>query len=189
MSDTGWKSPGTVVSDDSVGTTAWSNPSNATASDDNYAVTSHMFFNEIYYTEYLKATNFGFGIPSGSTIDGIEVGIEMLGSYDMGDSPEESEIKIVKSDGTVGATNKSTGASIEGEAVFSYGGSSDKWGETWSASDINDTDFGVVFSGLTNPDPTGQGIYVDHIQIKVYYTESSTPTVGTKYPLPAFKRP
>jgi hypothetical protein len=28
---------------------------------------------------------------------------------------------------------------------------------------------------------------VDHIQIKVYYTESGTPTVGTKYPLPAFK--
>jgi hypothetical protein len=31
--------------------------------------------------------------------------------------------------------------------------------------------------------------FVDHIQIKVYYTETGTPTVGTKYALPAFKRP
>jgi uncharacterized protein (TIGR02145 family) len=35
---TGWKSPGTVVSDDSVGTEAWSNPENAKTQNDTYAV-------------------------------------------------------------------------------------------------------------------------------------------------------
>jgi hypothetical protein len=37
MSDTGWVSPGTVVSDDSVGTEAWSNPDNVKTQSDTYA--------------------------------------------------------------------------------------------------------------------------------------------------------
>lgn len=33
MADTGWVSPGTLANDASVGTRAWSNPSNASALD------------------------------------------------------------------------------------------------------------------------------------------------------------
>jgi hypothetical protein len=138
---------------------------------------------------------------------------------------QEDSIKIVKADGSIGSSDKSTNATLPSSDTYVfYGGSSDLWGETWSVSDINDTDFGVVISiyvdgggrteylkatnfGLSVPaGATVDGIevkieqkqeadgdffpyaYVDHIQIKVYYTESSTPTVGVKYPLPAFKR-
>ena len=189
MSDTGWVSPGTVVNDSSVGTDAWSNPTNARASDNTYAIT--------------KRDGYGF-------------------SY-------EEAIKIVKSNGTIGSSNKSTGARLPlTEQYISYGGSSDLWGETWSYTDINDSDFGVVFqvenrnfaditysnylkatnfgfnipSGATieglevqieqwlndHYDSHNNTAEVDHIRIKVYYTESGTPTVGVKYPLPAFKR-
>jgi hypothetical protein len=189
MSDTGWVSPGTVASDSTIGDFSWESPSNAKASDNSNAVANPATSNAEYDSEYLKATNFGFSIPTGATIDGIEAEIEMTCSYDFGAQPTENEIKIVKSNGSIGATNRATGAGIPApEASVSYGGSSDLWGETWSVSDINDSDFGIVFSGTTYSDPFGQGLNVDHIQIKVYYTESGTPTVGVKYPLPAFKR-
>ena len=168
MADTGWKSPGTVVSDNSVGTVGWSNPSNAKASDNNYA------------------EDWGDGA----------------------DSPSQYLVKIVKSDGSIGSTNKVTSGYIPSSDTYvSYGGSSDLWSETWSVSDINDADFGVAISykcqlydgpeytyylKATNFNfsiPSGSTINgievrvehkqlynlveVDHIQIKVYYTEDS----------------
>ena len=63
------------------------------------------------------------------------------------DEVSEYAIRIVKSDGTIGTTNKSTGAYLGGvDTYHSYGSSSDLWGETWSNTDINDVDFGMVFA-------------------------------------------
>jgi hypothetical protein len=187
MSDTGWKSPGTVsTSNVNGGTHNWANINNIKNSNNSYASTSHYI--EFEDTYYLKATDFNFDIPEGATIDGVEIGIERYG--DIGGEYKDSEIKLIKSDGSISSTNKSESASwssIEGYVYF--GGSTDKWGETLSASDINDEDFGVAISAEYQLRDEFFSIYVDHIQIKVYYTESSTPTVGTKHPLPAFKRP
>ena len=59
----------------------------------------------------------------------------------------ENSIKIIKSDGTIGTTNKSTGATLPTtDTYISYGSSSDLWDDTWTAEDINDVDFGMVFS-------------------------------------------
>ncbi len=59
----------------------------------------------------------------------------------------ESEIKIVKADGSIGSTNKAS-LGVWGQTAnpgyTSYGGAADLWGETWTAADINDADFGVV---------------------------------------------
>ena len=142
MSDSGWKSPGTVVDDAAVGTVAWTNPDNAKASDDSIAeyypgsmgeptlkliklviggsvVGNSKSNNETLHDDelhdfggstdtwgntlsvsdinsssfgvvlqgeeiwinlneshYLKATNFGFSVPSGATIDGVIVQVE-----------------------------------------------------------------------------------------------------------------
>lgn len=66
----------------------------------------------------------------------------------------DEEVKIVKSDGTIGSTNKaSASAWSNSDAYTTYGGPYDLWGETWTYADINDSDFGVVISandGFTN---------------------------------------
>jgi len=164
------KSPQTMADDATVGTVAWSNPDNAKVSDNVYAtatnigpVTSH----------YLKATNFGFSIPVGATINGILAEFERKTNS----TPSvDSAIKIVKSDGTIGTTNKSTGAGWSTtEAYVSFGGESDLWGETWTYTDINDTDFGVVLSLVIDSGGNGPPGYVssvDHIRITVYYTSA-----------------
>ncbi len=65
----------------------------------------------------------------------------------------DSAVKIVKSDGSIGLTNKaSVIAWTDTLGYFSYGGASDLWGETWSPSDINDADFGVVLQTKVSDD-------------------------------------
>jgi len=150
-----------------IGTVAWTNPDNAKVSDNVYATASGA---KPWTSHYLKATNFGFSIPSGAIINGILVEIEEKGSTP---SPaHESAIKIVKADGTIGTTNKSTGATLpSSDTYISYGSDSDLWDETWDDTKINDIDFGVVFSIAGNG---GTGGYVDHIRITVYYTETGS---------------
>lgn len=166
MVDTGWVSPGTIVNDSAVGTVAWNNPSNVSTSDNSYALAST---GGSETTNYLKATNFGFSIPTGSTIDGIEARVEK--KRGSGGSVTNDSVKIVKSDGSIGTESKSNGNWSTTEAYSVYGSSTDLWTETWSYIDINDVDFGVVLSAaLTGLMGSGEA-FVDHIQIKVYYTE------------------
>jgi hypothetical protein len=120
-------------------------------------------------SHYLKATGFGFTIPAGATINGILVAIQ---DYDNNGNGNviESEVKIIKSDGSIGTTNKSTGAALPpvNRAYVSYGGAADLWGETWAYSDINDTHFGVAFS-IKMATSTESG-YVDTVRITITYT-------------------
>lgn len=174
-SDTGALSPGTMADDDTVGTIAWSNPNNAKASDNVYAVAIDSS-GSTSYTHYLKATNFGFSIPSGATINGILAEIERYRS-DLSDV-YDSEVKIVKADGTIGTTNKASATIWYGisdpNEYTGYGSSSDLWGEIWTAENINDVDFGVVLSAKLKATggPFGGRGNVDHIRITVYYTEA-----------------
>ena len=156
-----------MADDAAIGTIVWGNPDNAKTSDNNYAIADHGAPADI--SHYLKATNFGFAIPAGATIDGILVEIEMITGIGA-NSCRENAIKIVKADGTIGATNKSTGAPLPSiEQYVSYGGAADLWGEIWNDTDINDSDFGVVLATETVEDKNGNA-NVDHIRITVYYT-------------------
>lgn len=177
-------SPGTCADDATVGTKQWGDdwapgkvPNNAKASDGVYA---EALSGGDEISHYLKATNFGFAIPSGATINGILVEIEKIKRYDeYGGTCRDNIVSIVKADGTVGSTNKAiTGSEWSTiESYVSYGSSSDLWGETWDASKINDVDFGVVLSAHVVWDGWAD---VDHIQITIYYTE--TPSVVGPFP-------
>lgn len=123
-------------------------------------------------THYLKATNFGFAIPVGATINGIEVQIEKKSTLG---TITDSSVKIVKADGSIGSTNKALGTTWPtSDTTFSYGGSQDLWGETWAYTDINDSDFGVVLSVSL---PMGETASVDYVKIIVNYT-----TAPASYP-------
>ncbi len=183
MADTGWVSPGTIVSDDSYGSTAWSNPDNAKTSNNTYATNSGNTEN----SNYLKATNFGFSIPSGKTIDGILVDFERKASSAWGVSGLGERVRIVKSDGTIGSTDRGDASYWSTtEAYVEYGGESDLWGETWSSSDINDSDFGVVLNTVIESYSTAS---VDHIRIKVYYSTGPDVTVTTNVQSASFSLP
>jgi hypothetical protein len=181
MSDTGTLSPGTMANDASVGTNptpAWANPDNAKSSNDSYAVVTENTTGGT--SNYLKATNFGASIPVGSTINGIEVSIEKKRST-IGTPCYDSEVKIVKADGSIGSTNRAdtVTAWATSDTATVYGSSSDTWGESWSSANINDVDFGVVINTTTPTTYPPISMSIDYISIKVYYTEggSFTPKI------------
>lgn len=159
--NSGPKSPGTVVDDATIGTVAWNNPDNAKTANGVFATDSNV------PTHYLKATNFGFSIPAGAIINGILVEVKNRAGF----SPlvKDNAIRIVKG-GSIGSTErKSADWWPETLAYVSYGGPSDLWGETWTATDINASTFGFVISA-TSIGSAKTIIYVDHIQITIYYT-------------------
>ena len=166
MASQGPLSGGTFADDATVGTVAWTNPSNAGASDDVYAVVVLTVAGSQLVSHYLKATNFGFSIPTGATINGIVVEIERKTDNAF---IKDNAVRIIKG-GNIGTTDKSLVANWSGtEAYFTYGSSSDLWGETWTADDINASTFGVGLSVIFNGGTTSTNS-VDHIRITVYYT-------------------
>lgn len=164
------QSPGTVVDDATVGTVAWLNPGNILTSNNGYATVDSEFGNPT--SNYLKATNFGFVIPAGATINGILVEIESKVS---GSTNTWSNVRIVKG-GSISTTTKSGATNgittTEGySSIPASGAETDLWGETWTADDINSSTFGVVASLSI---PVFTQVSVDHIRITVYYTEATT---------------
>lgn len=173
--DSGAGSPGTMADNDTVGTVVWNNPNNAKVSDNVYATTNLVSIEE--QTHYLKATNFGFSIPAGATINGILVEIEKKANRNsVYGYVLDNEVLIVKSDDTIGTTNKySEGNWPLSDTYTSHGASDDLWDETWTQSDINNTNFGVVVSLYIGDFLYGDVVAsIDHIRITVYYTEGGS---------------
>ncbi|HWN72245.1 MAG TPA: hypothetical protein VNN15_00390, partial [Solirubrobacterales bacterium] len=109
--DMGWarRAPGTVADDAGTGTLTWSNVGNAKSSDNFYS-SVEVPKSTTATAHYLKATNFGYTVPSFETIVGIQASIERSESSVGTGEVVDSRIRIVKG-GTIQATgDKSTGA-------------------------------------------------------------------------------
>ena len=168
----GPNSPGTTVDDSTVGTVTWSNVNNSQAQDDNPADASlGDGFGGASTSHYIKATNFSFAIPTGARIVGIVVEVDKH-EGDAGDDVVDNAIRIVKG-GTIGSKDQSDATEWQvgdDDTYFSYGSSTELWGETWTESDIENSGFGFAISatgngGLSIPGNT----QIDHIRITVHY--------------------
>ncbi len=159
----GPNNPSAGANDASVGTLAWTTPTNVYTSNDGRATAA--LTNPPTTTQYLVATGFNFALPADSLIQGIQVSIER--SATIAASARDNSVKIVKG-GTATGTDKASASSWPTtDAYASYGSTSDLWGTTWTAADINAANFGVAISAIrTANSPT---VRVDHITVTVTY--------------------
>lgn len=169
MATAGPNSPGTGETESAGGgLIPWSLPGNILASDDSRSTVTL----GTSTSDYLKATNFGFSIPAGATINGITVAIER---HDTDSNCNDAAVRIIKG-GTIGSTDKSAAGWPDGPPDGSpetYGGTSDLWGETWTADDINASTFGFAIKASgTSASPSSKA-RVDHITISIDYTEAA----------------
>ncbi len=157
-----------------IGTIAWTGSSNITTIGTPYA-TSSVTGGSI--TNYLRATNYGFAIPENSTINGIKVDINRTGTspasgFGIFDNTlflvkDASGVPVIQ---TTGSDKASTGTVWPTSlTVASYGGANDLWNLSWSATDINNGNFGVALSVNANGSQAKTAT-VDYMQITVYYT-------------------
>jgi len=156
--------PSASANDATVGTETWGGLTNVYANDGNNA------FNFVGGTslisKYLTCTGYGFSIPSSAVINGIVA--EIKKGTGLGAVNTDYSVRIIKG-GAIGSVNKAKVATFTGSTAFStYGDSTDLWGESWTYSDINASNFGIAFS--VQGSVTILYPLVDTIRITVYYT-------------------
>jgi hypothetical protein len=148
------RSPGNVAN--------WVNPANAYASDDIYASMSGTRKSQAW-------SGFDFSLPANSYLDGIEVSIEKSASYTLSNSSLAVELSW---DG--GNTYTRTGQSVSfrngADDTQTFGSRTDTWGRSWSHDELDPANFRVRLTGTVPGDSNSRYVYVDQIQVRVYYT-------------------
>jgi RHS repeat-associated protein len=144
----GWNSPTAYSS-----ATATS-PANAYLSDDAYAYATAAGKNAIY-------SNFNIPvIPSGATINGIQVGVE---GYQLS-TANSFDVYLSFDGGTSYTALQNTGAMGTTETTKYVGGTTDTWGRTWSAGDFTNTNFMIkIVWKLSNR------LNLDCLTVRVFY--------------------
>jgi hypothetical protein len=167
VSTAGPNNAGTVADDASVGTTAWSNVTNAQGTTNSTFATNAA---PSAQSHYLKATNFGFSVPSGATINGITVTINKKATT----NGRDVVVSLVKG-GTVSGSNLGVTATNWPNAAtdVTYGSTSNLWGNTLTDTDVNASTFGVVIS-VRRAGPKACTCSIDSFSISIDYTASST---------------
>jgi hypothetical protein len=164
MASEGPNSPATVVNDDNIGNVYWDDPGNAAAEDGTFAAAT--ISDETLSTVLLKASDFGFSIPSDATVDGITV--EVKASTDSGTATWNS-VKV-SNIGEEESDDKAAGTITASLAYATFGGAADLWGQTYAPADINDSGFAAIlqvrFDGVGSV-----GVNIDHVRMTVTYTE------------------
>jgi len=175
------KSPGTVGTNASVGTQAWTNPSNAKTSDNSYAVAENNAVITDRQTNYLTFTDFKFSIPSTATILGVVPEVERKASAKEATKYVTDlvacliiggEIQTLVNRATPFATQWSTT-----DTYASYGSSSDLWGNaSITPAQANAEGFGFAFAAYLHSQTTTITASVDSARINIYYTEAADPS-------------
>jgi hypothetical protein len=157
-----------------VGTISWTNPGNITADDTSYATAALNNATSLY----LRGTSYGFAIPANATINGIVVTIGRFeNATGGGRDVRDNVVSLIKGGAITGINQASTREWPTGSPVAAtYGSTSDLWGSTWTAADINASNFGVALSANSTNNRIAS---VDYIQISVTYTTLSLPTAPT----------
>lgn len=134
--------------------------------------------------EILEATGYGFSIPAGATVTGIQVSATKSSGSGL---IVDQSVQLYKA-GALQATNRAAAPATPTPAAGSqwatapatsiYGGSADLWGTTWTPADINSAGFGAGISATnvaTNDSLAFQSdtAQLDWVGITVYYTLAS----------------
>jgi hypothetical protein len=165
--------PGAGANVDGPGTESWINAGNILADDSDYAtVFLPSYVSYFHVSEYLQGTGYGFEIPDGATIRGIEVKIMRQSSENNQNiwSVKDATLNLLKGGAIAGSDHADINTCWPGEMTeATYGSPTDLWGTVWSAGDINSSGFGVSFS-VTSNSGGSRTAYVDYIEITVTYS-------------------
>ncbi len=182
--------PGTGENQSGIGSRSWRDPEDALTNNGWVAYVDVGDDGEI--SNYLKVSDFGFNIPGNAIMEGIEV---RIGRYTSGSSTprqRDYEVRLVKNNTVTGNNLAKPDGWPTSEQAEDYGGSNNLWGESWTAADINSSQFGVALSVINPHNYYDRTAYVDYIRVTVHYrvggelqwftSESGGSPIGTGSP-------
>jgi len=178
MADTGWVEAQLGQTVDRDGKNLWAYPTYAENDDADWAQCN---VGKKTYSDWERLTDYynggsGFDIPTGATIDGIE--LKIIRYAQQKNFMEDSSLRLRITSGQVGEDKASAVTWDDVEETVYYGGSTDNWGRTWSISELESSDFGVDLSAY-NAANAQRAAYIDVIQVKIYYTEAAAGNIDT----------
>jgi hypothetical protein len=173
MASQGANNPSASLSDGSW--IDWTNPTNVYLSDNVYTTVVCPARN-VRDTSNHISTGFGFTIPTGATINGIMVEVERKKSTAVaGTSCFDNNISLTKDGASSTGSTVDTNAWSTTEQYQTFGDATDLWNTTWTPAEVNDANFGFMFSAvLAGSATSGITASVDHVRITVYYTAAVT---------------
>ena len=148
------------------GTATWTTPQYA------YSGTSSQFATIKVKNTAQTWNNFGFSIPSGATV----LGIQVVMTAKIAASTCQLSAALSWNNGTSYTTAETTTNLTTTATSYGLGGASDTWGHTWSPpTDLNNGKFIIQ---LTNPTACGTNmVSVRQLQISVTYKQTVTTTL------------
>jgi subtilisin family serine protease len=111
--------------------------------------------------------NYGFNIPSGATITGIQVRVDARA--DRASGTRQIYVQFSWDGGTSWTSALSTGNLGTSEATYTLGGTTNTWGRTWSASDFSNANFRVRVIDVSSNN--ARDFYLDWIAVNVTYQQ------------------
>jgi hypothetical protein len=146
------------------------NPSNAFANDGIFAVDNNSGTNKnTSCTSNRKDrhvfSNYGFSIPSGATITGIEVRADAR--VDSTTGAPKLCVQISWNGGATWTAVKSTSTLTTSEATYLLGGTTDIWGRTWASSDFTNANFRIRITDVAGN--TARDFSLDWLAVRVLY--------------------
>lgn len=153
---------------------AWVSPGNATTSNNQRARYNPDLSGQS--SKELRATNFGFTIPAGATIDGIFAEIEKSSSPFNLFEIQDEHVQMIKGGSLVGDDKPDPLPWPNLDTFRGYGGTTDTWGVSWLDTDVNSASFGFMVQALDSAEASAAGL-VDSMRLTVYYTPA---TIGSQ---------
>ena len=148
--------------------TTWLSSANARVSDNSFATAS---MSTGVTTQYLVALTYGAALPATAVVEGIVVDVERASTGAL--ATTDYAVQLVKNTTIQTAGDNKAAAGIVwpvAKATRSYGSATDKWGNTWTAADINAGGFGVAVAATYTGQVGSESARVDSIKVTVHYS-------------------
>ncbi len=142
----------------------WEQLDSSRYSDDQYATVTLPGINR---SEMAIFSRWGHQIPEGAIIHGIRVDIE--GHQTGGGSIRDVKVQLQGSNENKASDYLGIAYPDSIDQVWRYGGANDTWGRSWTANQINRSNFGLIYQ-VRNAVNSETTLHIDQISIEVFYT-------------------
>jgi hypothetical protein len=111
-------------------------------------------------------SNFGFSVPAGSTIQGIEV--KLNSRVDSTSGSPRFCVQLSWNGGSTWTTAVTSATLSTAETMYILGGVTNTWGRTWTNTDFNNANFRVRLTMVASN--TSRDFSLDWVGVQVRYT-------------------
>ena len=149
----------------------WTNPNTGVST----TTLSTMTFNSSTPASGLYGANLGFSIPTSSVITGIQVTFQRFLSGGVTGSVSASSGQVCLQYSSTQYCKSSSSSWTWAQANETEGSSSDTWGNTWTAQQINDPSFGLsITPSFIASTGYSRVLNLGYYQITIYYNSGGT---------------